>query len=247
MKKKLNLVFVICLIATLNITCAGKNKLVNRLNTTENLLVYIDFDNSSQLNDKSLYKNKIENDNIIFETGVSGKCAKFNGDNSSVIIKNSSVINSTTDEITISLWFKAESFYLGQNNVNSLIRKNINEGKENYFIRFRIIDKIPHIEFSLGAHKDYIRCSYEVDISKWYHIVGVYRNNELLVYLNGNIIGRKKTSVKIFCDDSDIYIGKGDVNYSNGEYFQGLIDEIKIYNIGLSDKEIINEYKMYKK
>jgi hypothetical protein len=39
-------------------------------------------------------------------------------------------------------------------------------------------------------------------------------------------------------DNSDLFIGKGDPEFSSGEYFHGVLDEIRLWNVARSPEEI---------
>jgi hypothetical protein len=81
-----------------------------------------------------------------------------------------------------------------------------------------------------------------VETGKWYHIAGTYQaNNFIKIYVNGVL--EKTTSIKIArnTNSNKFCIGKSGV--WPGRFFNGIIDEVKIYNRALSAEEIWAEYK----
>ncbi|MBD3184031.1 T9SS type A sorting domain-containing protein [Candidatus Poribacteria bacterium] len=75
----------------------------------------------------------------------------------------------------------------------------------------------------------------------WSHIAATYDSNTgyLRIYVNGALFGVKDVGLmKVAKSDSDLWIGG-----NNKKYFQGRIDEVKIYNVALSAAEIENNYK----
>lgn len=77
---------------------------------------------------------------------------------------------------------------------------------------------------------------------KW-HLVAVSRdtNNLAKVYLDGVLLA-SKTVTTVVNADSVFRIG----SYEKGNYFSGDYDEIKAWNVALSDEEILREYKIAK-
>ncbi len=79
---------------------------------------------------------------------------------------------------------------------------------------------------------------------RWYHLAGTWDNNSqrMLFYVNGvlerNIL---RTGANIVSSASVLNIGRRSL--SNDRYFNGLIDEVAIYNRVLSASEALDHYK----
>jgi hypothetical protein len=58
------------------------------------------------------------------------------------------------------------------------------------------------------------------------------------VFVNGTLIKSAAANGSLMIDDSDLFIGKGDPAYSQGEYFHGKIDEVRLWNVARSPQEI---------
>jgi prepilin-type N-terminal cleavage/methylation domain-containing protein len=86
--------------------------------------------------------------------------------------------------------------------------------------------------------------AYDYKLNTWYHIVYVVTPTGYTIYLNGNNVasGSYAASNPVFSDASHT-IKIGQVGYEE-EYFDGLIDEVAIYNRALSDREIMGHYEM---
>jgi hypothetical protein len=72
----------------------------------------------------------------------------------------------------------------------------------------------------------------------WYHLAGTYDGKVMTVFVNGEAIGSRHFVGPISIDDSDLMIGKGDPQYSSGEFFDGDIDDIRIWNVARSPDQI---------
>ncbi len=76
----------------------------------------------------------------------------------------------------------------------------------------------------------------------WYHVVGTYDGQNKYLYINGvlNNSGAKTTSIYYASDPLEI--GRGDSTGGFTYYFNGTIDEVKIYNRNLSAEQILALY-----
>lgn len=88
-------------------------------------------------------------------------------------------------------------------------------------------------------------------INSWYHVVAVFNNGFTDIYVNGNLNnGIGTTSPGAFVNTATpniVSIGthvKPDGS-SAGEYFNGTIDEVRIYNRALNADEVLDLYNNY--
>jgi hypothetical protein len=160
----------------------------------------------------------------------------LDGKTASVRVPDSPALHSFTNAMTLEVWFKAASFYKRDGAVNSLLRKNVEVGGENFFLRFRIMGGKPAIEMSSG--NQIMRAPYDFEPGTWYHLAGTYDGKAMTVFVNGAPVRSQPFSNPIAVDDSDLMIGKGDPNYSFGEYFDGEVDDIRIWNVARSPEQI---------
>ncbi|HUT47518.1 MAG TPA: LamG domain-containing protein, partial [Sedimentisphaerales bacterium] len=160
----------------------------------------------------------------------------LDGEGDHVRIADSQSLRSFSDAITIEVWVKASS-YAEYGDINSIIRKNIAGGAENFLLRFRNIDGNPWIQMSLSGI-GILRAQHEFTLGKWYHLAGTYDGSSITVLVNGVAIESEKFSGPMYIDKSDLFIGKGDPEFRTGEFFDGVLDEIRIWNVARSQEEI---------
>lgn len=82
--------------------------------------------------------------------------------------------------------------------------------------------------------------------AEWYHVVGTYDGSVIKVYLNGVVtatIASGEMTNAPGSATSTVTIGARASN--NGNWFQGLIDEVAIYNRALPETEIVEHYRNY--
>lgn len=80
-------------------------------------------------------------------------------------------------------------------------------------------------------------------LNQWIHAVGINEGGNLKLYLNGKL--QTGTGTPYGCSNPALLIGWS--GYSDlGNYWKGLIDEVRIYNRALSAEEIKRHYEMSK-
>ena len=78
----------------------------------------------------------------------------------------------------------------------------------------------------------------QLPLNTWTHIAATYDGTTLKLYINGSMVSSKSTSITIRISLDPLRIGG---NTKWGEYFNGLIDEVRIYNRALTNLEIEND------
>ncbi len=77
-------------------------------------------------------------------------------------------------------------------------------------------------------------------VGSWYHVVGVYDDKDVRVYLNGELRGRRTFDLETGSTTPDKNLVIGAMSYDSmiKAFFGGKIDEVRIYDGALSDAEI---------
>lgn len=79
----------------------------------------------------------------------------------------------------------------------------------------------------------------------WYHVVGVYDNKNMTVYVNGREDGSAIFPAGGQGDSiASLYIGKTGYwsGYPDDRYFNGIIDEVAVYNRALTESQVRDRY-----
>jgi Concanavalin A-like lectin/glucanases superfamily len=80
-----------------------------------------------------------------------------------------------------------------------------------------------------------------VETNKWYHIAGTYQaNNNMKIYVNGAL--EQTISINLARNTNPNKFGIGQSLHWADRFFDGTIDEVKIFNRPLSEEEIEAEY-----
>lgn len=189
-----------------------------------------------------------------------GNALNFNGVNDYVECGNAASLN-ITDEITIEVWFKA---FTDTNGWDRLVAKSTPTAVFPFtmygvlFVGSNYVgDEVKgnlRFEIASGGQQHIIYTKTVVPVGEWMYAVATYdAANKMRLYLNGaldsgdmwrydsvsGVIVNTLLSGKIDTNNVPLSIGR---SYYNLDYFNGVIDEVRIYNQALSLSEIQKHY-----
>lgn len=177
--------------------------------------------------------------------GKYGKALSFDGLNDYVKINNSPSLQNANATVTLSAWIYTKSSDAGSQMI--LLKRDHYEDKQWYF-RLWYVNGALHLDFVIIDDTGTVRDAtgtMPVLANQWNHVATVYDKYAQIVtlYLNGNgEIIPFPYNMKSY--SSNVYIG-AQVPYSDS-FFNGTIDEVKIYSRALSAGEIKQEYEQQK-
>lgn len=203
----------------------------------EGLVAYYPF-NGTALDASGQGNDGIENGGINYQEGYSDQAAEFDGVDDYIYINNSESINLSGD-FTISIWVKPDSFGVvlakgGTVTLYSRYSINLNH-EDNGRIRVWAGD---------GTVDNFIDSNSLPQTGEWQHILYTYMhsNRQIRIYINGELDKTSTVTDGITQTDGDLVIGRSDYDNSNPgvpDEYDGLIDEVRIYNRVLTEAEII--------
>lgn len=74
-------------------------------------------------------------------------------------------------------------------------------------------------------------------IDNWYHFAGTFDGSHLRIYVDGKLDGEKPNGEPIMTSDKELWIGADDFGRPS-DSFPGAIDDVRIYNRALNEREI---------
>jgi hypothetical protein len=162
---------------------------------------------------------------------------ELDGSNDYVNIPYNSVLNSQT--VTMSAWLKPESSGVFQTPVTR--EPDQVSSQIGYGLRQRTNNKW---WFTVGREGYGIAAESvsSLVVNEWQHIVGTYDGATVKIYVNGRLEDTEAFT-EIVNATSDMKIGR--LNSSLLNYFNGNIDDLRIYNRTLSDAEVKKLYDSY--
>ncbi len=225
----------------------------------DGLVAYYNFDNGS-LKDSSGHNNNIIFNNAIptkDRFGVSNNAYLFNGVNSYMRVANDTSLNPATG-ITLFAIVKVNGFFKGPCHINQILGKGAPDDVLGlYVLRFDDYGLVDGSGCSNAADtsKEFFYGSYGDDLpygaatgvendsfpfihpGEWANVVFTYNGSVSKVYLNGALLASYTKTVSFSGNTQDLYIGETESSIFP-YYFNGVIDEIRIYNKAIPDNRI---------
>ena len=165
---------------------------------------------------------------IINNNGKIGKCYSFNGTDNYIQLNNYDMSN--WPEYSIACWIKPlanfNNLFLVRANTNHQIRISSSG------LSFRDINNSTIRTVALGQN---------INTNEWTHLCCIYKQGEVFFYQNGIQTAHNTTyyNPNSYTNNNctEIRIGRSQSSSSDG-YFNGLINDFRIYNHALSYKEV---------
>ena len=192
---------------------------------------------------------------------TSGTRIDANTTNSNDLTDNNTVLSSATAKAGNSADFESSSSeYLNITDANQVGLDIATTQSWSYWVRFEsdtdavVIDKSAAgsmsywIQSMVGAPSERFTNSAEspldvattLSLATWYHIVWTYNAGTVRFYLNGSFVGTASGGTSLTNSTAPFTLGR--VNKYSGNYLDGLLDIVEIYNRVISDAEITQLY-----
>jgi glucose/arabinose dehydrogenase/PKD repeat protein len=166
--------------------------------------------------------------------GKYGKALSFDGVNDWVTVADSNLLDLTTG-MTMMAWIFPTTHGTGVWR-NVLIKERTSG--EVYNLYSNVDSNAPTVYTVLsagpGVPQD-VRGTEQLPLNTWTHLGATYDGAVLRLYVNGTQVGSRPLSGALLTSGEVLRIGGNSVW---GEYFQGRIDEVRIYNRALAASEI---------
>ncbi|MHC4676028.1 MAG: LamG domain-containing protein, partial [Planctomycetota bacterium] len=186
--------------------------------------------------------------------GVSGTAIKLDGFTTHIVRKAADAPR-LRDAFTIEAWVAPQAYPY---NFCAIVNHQ-RDKQAGYFFG---IDAFARLGLHVAVNGKWQRCNTKKAavpfMTKWTHIAGTFdKNKGLAVYVNGKLAAKRQVrGVLDFAEGMDLQIGRNhkktrmdpvtlvrrDVNFETSYSFDGLIDELKIYDRPLSSLDILRAY-----
>ena len=154
----------------------------------------------------------------------------FDGNND-YVSSNNSLLPFGNNSRTIEAWFKVGS--------SSSARTIVNYGNQSTNQRFGVLILPSGTLYIVGEFNDF-DTGVTVDDNLWHHVAVTFDGTNLIVYLDGNNIA--STTKSYNTSGSLLGIGSSFRTSSWGEFYNGDIDEVRIWNTTRTEQQI-NDFK----
>ena len=159
-------------------------------------------------------------------TGYIRKGAAFNGSSSYI----DTGITNTVGTRSISLWF----YYTSAPASNEVLIGAVSSGSAGYTIRL----ETSVLKFQHQGESTASTALSNLNVG-WNHVVGVIDGSTSTLYLNGSSVG---TGGVTDAGSHNLYIGANNDVGSAGSYFDGKIDQVRIFDKAISSSEVTTLY-----
>jgi len=174
--------------------------------------------------------------------GKIGQALEFDGDDDYVVIPNSGNLNSSiTTEVAISAWIKADgsSFALETGIVTEAYNQASIDNNVVFAIHAAATTKVTAGFYSAGWKR--INQSGDFSFGRWVHVVGTYDGSIIKLYIDGVLDNTLSNATGLPTGTDEWRIGR---RWDLSTEFDGLIDDVRIYNRALSEDEITRLYHL---
>ncbi len=168
------------------------------------------------------------NGNVEVVNGKIGEALKFSGGHVDCGADKS--LTEFGAQITLEMWIKPEK--PGWAIIAGLSRS----GSNTYVIAWSDRNQVDFNIWNGAVETWPFQSVAQLDVGKWHHIAGVYDGAEAIIYINGEEDSKKEFEGALKDNGENFWMG----DRKAGLPFNGLLDELRIYNRGLSQAEIKN-------
>ncbi len=191
-----------------------------------------------------------DNNGVFINSGVTsgrdGHVLKVTGDNNShFTVPASPSLAKFDDQITVTAWVFPETpvedyRVIASRQIGTL------QHPDQFYLGFGVKKGAATYKWHLGTIEDGKVNDLAIytgtpTSNRWVHLAGVYDGSTMTLYVDGSKIGEQPATGKIQVDDNPVTIGaeeNGAESHVVESDFNGEIDEVRIYNRALNEKEI---------
>ena len=179
----------------------------------------------------------------IWIAGKIGQAIDFDGINDIVLVDNDSSLEPST-ELTLSAWIRTPTGHWGDDNIiskDARIGSFVSNTPSNgYLLRTGFPED--EILFFAGGFKP---SGPDIITVEWLHVVGTYiASTRMAIFINAAQFSERTSNVPSSIPYAGGKLGIGGPFDESFGYFNGAVDDIRIYNRSLSDFEIRDLYYM---
>ena len=170
------------------------------------------------------------------KTGKIDGAYDFDGINDNIIVDDSAILK-VTEGLTLSVWIYVDGVDPSSGSYDTIA------GKGSY-TKWGIIEEPSGLiifDFDTSGQRNPINIMDTTGKPGWHHLVGTYDSSTMVskTFLNGTLVNNESTGLGIITTDSQNFRMGG----VGAAFFNGSIDDVRIYNRSLSDGEIKSIYE----
>ncbi len=161
--------------------------------------------------------------------GVTGGALEFDGSGDYIDCGNDAIFD-ITEEITLTVWVNANDMLNGEHNCW------LGKGDNAYAIKHQTGNYLEFFMFDGDWHSTNYTTELDSLNGDWHHMAGTFDGSELKFYLDGELAANLVYSGTIGTATHAVTIGEN--SQATGRFFDGMLDDPRIYNEALSQDDI---------
>lgn len=186
--------------------------------------------------------------------GQVGQALEFDGNDYIDVPHHADLAPANT--MTVSAWFKPNSFNLGSMSWPTILKKTNDAEVSGFSMEIGgIYERTPSVKFVVNSTVgNESTANYPVTTDTWYFFAGTYEYNSTadqstLTTFFGPNFQSLQSSVTTFDgplkhSSEDLNIGRDNWNTGSSRYFNGIIDDVRIYDEALTGAQVNDLYAM---
>jgi len=172
---------------------------------------------------------------------AAGMCIAFDGDGDSVLAPNA--VQLISDYATVGFWVRVD----GQN-LDDAEAYLIDFGHWSERWKISLPQHLRVVWTTNGNNLQFEEFISDMDakdgneliIGFWWYVTMVHDGTDDIIYIDGVEVNRKPVATKL--NSTAFPLGMGNNPIDGGQYFEGALDEVKLYNKALTSEEILQLY-----
>lgn len=178
--------------------------------------------------------------------GNADRAYNFNGGSQKIIVPTNNSLNfEANNSFSVSYWIKPSA--ISNSHFNIILSKQTGSGNTHKGWNTHLEQWNKNFEFRVMNGSGTIACAPNAgaspNLNVFYHIVNTLENGIARVYVNGALMSSTICSAVIGDNNSNFHIGMPTWSYPNATGFNGVIDDIGIWNRALTEGEVIRLYE----
>ncbi len=162
--------------------------------------------------------------------GKIGGALEFDGNGDYIDCGNDPIFD-ITEQVTLTVWVNANDMANSQNNMW------LGKGDNAYAIKHQTGNYLEFFVFDGSWHSTQYTTNLESLNGEWHHMAGTFDGTELKFYLDGQLEITLAFEGTIGTAAHPVTIGEN--SQATGRFFDGMLDDLRIYNHALTELEIL--------
>jgi hypothetical protein len=164
--------------------------------------------------------------------GITGGALDFDGDGDCVDVGKDSAFD-IKNQITVVAWIKVNAFdkdwqtIVAKGDRAWRLQRNWNQNTLEFACSGLVVP---------GSDWGQIYGNMDVNDGHWHHVAGVYDQEKICLYIDGSLDASVAAPGNIRVNEEPVYIGEN--SQMPNRFWNGLIDDVRIYNYALSADEV---------